>query len=192
MKHQIKKAEILKAAARVFRLKGYHGTRIQDIADALEMQKGSLYYYISTKEDLLRGLVEDIVEKSVELSDNIRNTEHKPADKVRLCMESHLRLFHENIDAFGVFISENPELINKTSKKDFFGLIKKYEKGWQQLFAEGVKSGDFRSDVDYKIIVKGGPGMLNSTYRWYRINEGYSVEEVAAIFSDMVLKGVKK
>ena len=62
-----KRPEILKAAAKVFRIKGYHATRIQDIADALGMQKGSLYYYISTKEDLLKGLVEEILEQSVEL-----------------------------------------------------------------------------------------------------------------------------
>ena len=99
MKRDNKRAEILKAAARVFRLKGYHATRIQDIADALGMQKGSLYYYISTKEDLLKGLVEDILEKSVELMNQIHNTSFKPSEKIRLCLESHLRLFHDNLDA---------------------------------------------------------------------------------------------
>ncbi len=190
MKRDTKKAEILKAAARVFRIKGYHATRIQDIADALGMQKGSLYYYISTKEDLLRGLVEDILEKSVELMNQIYNTSHKPSEKIRLCLESHLRLFHDNIDAFGIFMSEASELIRKTSQKDTRALLKEYENGWLQVFHDGVKCGEFREDTDYKIVVKGIFGMLNGTYRWYRKTDGYTVEQVAAMFAKLILNGV--
>ena len=192
MKHDFKKREILKVAAKVFRTKGYHATRIQDIADALKMQKGSLYYYISTKEDLLRGLVEDILEQSVELLGNIQDTKHKPDEKIRLCIESHLRLFHDNLDAFGIFISEDLELINKTSDKDIFHLMKNYESGWLQIFNEGIKSGAFKKDADYKIIVKGILGMLNWSYRWYHVKAGYPIQEVARIFADLILNGVNK
>lgn len=191
-KADLKKAEILKAAAKVFRTKGYHASRIQDVAETLDMQKGSLYYYIKTKEDLLKGLVEDILEKSVELLANIQDTTHSPSEKVKLCIESHLRLFHNNIDAFGVFINEDMHLINKNSEKDIFLLMKNYEKGWLKIFEEGVKNGDFRKELNHKIIVKGILGMLNWSYRWYHIKEGYSIEEVADIFSDLILNGIKK
>jgi AcrR family transcriptional regulator len=190
MKHDFKKAEILKAAAKVFRTKGYHATRIQDIADALDMQKGSLYYYIHTKEDLLQGLVEEILEQSVELLGNIHNTEHKPREKIRLCIESHLQLYHNNIDAFGVFINEDLHLINKKSNNDVFSLLKDYENGWLQIFAEGVKSGEFNAKLNYKVIVKGIFGMLNWSYRWYHVKTGYSIKQVSEIFSDLILNGV--
>jgi len=189
MKHDFKKAEILKAAAKVFRTKGYHATRIQDIADALGMQKGSLYYYISTKEDLLQGLVEEILEQSVELMDNIHNTQHKPREKIRLCVESHLQLYHNNIDAFGVFLNEDLHLINKNSNNDVFSLLKDYENGWLQIFNEGVKSGEFSDKKNYKVIVKGIFGMLNWSYRWYHAKTGYSIKQVSEIFSDFILNG---
>lgn len=189
MKHDFKKAEILKAAAKVFRTKGYHATRIQDIADALGMQKGSLYYYISTKEDLLQGLVEEILEQSVELMDNIHNTQHKPREKIRLCVESHLQLYHNNIDAFGVFLNEDLHLINKNSNNDVFSLLKDYENGWLQIFNEGVKSGEFSDKKNYKVIVKGIFGMLNWSYRWYHAKTGYSIKQVSEIFSDLILNG---
>ncbi|MDB5281005.1 MAG: transcriptional regulator [Bacteroidota bacterium] len=190
MKHDFKKAEILKTAAKVFRTKGYHATRIQDIADALGMHKGSLYYYIETKEDLLKGLVEDILEQSVELLSNIHNTQHRPHEKVRLCIESHLHLFHNNLDAFGVFINEDLELINKTSDKDVFGLMKEYEHGWMELFTEGIKTGEFDKNKNYKIIVKGIFGMLNWSYRWYHVKSGYTMKEVSEVFSDLILNGI--
>lgn len=190
IKHDLKKTEILKAAAKVFRTKGYHATRIQDIADALNMQKGSLYYYITTKEDLLKGLVEDILEQSVDLLSSIQDTQHTPAEKIRLCIESHLRLFHNNLDAFGIFISEDLELINKTSDKDIFQLMKVYENGWLEIFSEGVKSGAFRQDANYKVIVKGILGMLNWSYRWYHVKHKLSIEEISVIFADLLLNGV--
>jgi AcrR family transcriptional regulator len=190
MKHNFKKAEILKVAAKVFRTKGYHATRIQDIADALNMQKGSLYYYIDTKEDLLRGLVEEVLEESVELMANIHNTEHKPREKLRLCVESHMTLYHNNIDAFGVFLNEDLDLINKNSAKDVYGLLKEYENGWLEIFGEGVKTGDFDPALNYKVVVKGIFGMLNWSYRWYHIKTGYTIKQVSAIFSDLILNGV--
>jgi AcrR family transcriptional regulator len=190
MKHDLKKSEILKVAAKVFRAKGYHGTRIQDIAEALDMQKGSLYYYIDTKEDLLKGLVEDVVEQSVELLARINDTEHKPQDKLRLCVEGHLELYHNNIDAFGVFLNEDIELLNKNSEKDVLAMLKEYENGWYNIFMEGVKCGDFRSDRDYKVVVKGALGMLNWTYKWYHMRSGYSIKELAGMFSDLILNGI--
>ena len=57
MVQKARNAEILQTAARVFNQKGFHATRIQDIADELGMRKGSLYHYISSKEDLVQGLV---------------------------------------------------------------------------------------------------------------------------------------
>ena len=192
MKHDSKKKEILKAAAKVIRTRGFHATRIQDIADVLQMQKGSLYYYIETKEDLLKGLVEDILEQSVELLGNIQDTKHKPSEKLRLCVESNLRLFLDNIDAFGILLTEDMELINKTSEKDAFKLLRDYETGWLNIFNEGIKSGEFNPDNNYKIIVKGILGMLNWTYRWYHVNAGMPIEEVSRIFADLVLNGVNK
>jgi len=53
-----REGEILTAAARIFREKGYHGTSVQDIAEAVGLLKGSLYHYIRSKEQLLARLFE--------------------------------------------------------------------------------------------------------------------------------------
>jgi AcrR family transcriptional regulator len=192
MKKELKKEEILRAAAKVFSSKGYHAARIQDVADVLGMQKGSLYYYIKTKEDLLSGLVEDTLEKSVELTSNIYDTGHTPTEKLRLCIESHLKLFHENKDAFGVFMNEDLGLINKTSGRDIYQLMKEYEKGWEQIFIEGIKKKEFKLDLEYKLVVKSIIGMMNWSYRWYHPEMGHSISDIAKIMTDLVVSGVTK
>ena len=52
-KKKARQNEIYATAAELFANKGYHATRIQDIANQLGMRKGSLYYYFATKEDFL-------------------------------------------------------------------------------------------------------------------------------------------
>ena len=99
-------------------------------------------------------------------------------------------MYHNNIDAFGVFINEDLHLINKKSNNDVFSLLKDYENGWLQIFAEGVKSGEFNAKLNYKVIVKGIFGMLNWSYRWYHVKTGYSIKQVSEIFSDLILNGV--
>src|SRR5690242_21930048 len=57
--------EIVEAAARVFHEKGYESTSIQDIADAVGILKGSLYYYITSKEDLLFEIIRGVHEEAL-------------------------------------------------------------------------------------------------------------------------------
>src|SRR5690606_40614148 len=55
----VREGEILAVAARLFREKGYHATSMQDLAEAVGMNRGSFYYYIRTKEDLLYRVMRD-------------------------------------------------------------------------------------------------------------------------------------
>ena len=58
---QEKQAEIIAAALKIFREKGYHAASMQDLADAVGLQKASLYYYVASKEDLLTALYEQFI-----------------------------------------------------------------------------------------------------------------------------------
>jgi AcrR family transcriptional regulator len=54
----MQREEILAAAAQIFREKGYHATSMQDIAEAVHLQKGSLYHHIRSKEEILASLLD--------------------------------------------------------------------------------------------------------------------------------------
>src|SRR5262245_748429 len=67
---------------------------------------------------------------------------------------------------------------------------KQYERYWQQVLREGVKSGEFRSDLDVQVVSYGVLGMLNWTYRWYEPRGRLGVREVAEQFSALTLAGL--
>jgi len=55
-----RQAEVTQAAVEIFAQKGYRAASIQDVADKVGVLKGSLYYYIDSKEDLLWRIIEDV------------------------------------------------------------------------------------------------------------------------------------
>ncbi len=191
IRRQAREKEILEAAARVFRSKGYHAARIQDVAEAVGMQKGSLYYYISTKEDLLRGLVEGPLQAMNDTTRAILATGHRPAQKLERVIENHLRLLQEHRDTIGIFLREDLSLLDEASDRDLRALAREYEDLLEALLREGVAQGVFAAALDPRITVKALVGMCNGTYAWFRPGGRYTLPEIARRLSDLVLHGLQ-
>jgi len=190
-KRLARRREIFAAAARVFHRKGYHGTRIQDVADELGMRKGSLYYYISSKEDLLRGLVEGPIQQMIDEAQDVLATRHSAPRKLALVIESHLRCFQEHKDVWGIFLREDLDLLNRNAACDVRRLARQYHDLWEQLLREGMDSGEFDPDLEPRVVVKAIIGMCDGTYTWFRPDGTFPIREIARIFAGFALKGVE-
>ena len=100
-----RRSELTREAAKLFAQKGYHGTSIGDIADALGVQKGSLYSHIASKEDLLYETMRDGAAAFHAALDAI--PDDLPAtEKIRLARRGHLRVVAEQLDVATVFVQE--------------------------------------------------------------------------------------
>lgn len=187
-----KYAEIISAAAKVFAEKGFYGASMQDIADELGMNKSSLYYYVKAKEDLVKGLVEGVLEDILKEARKIIESGYSPASKLRRIIEAHLRHFLAHRSAFAVFLHESPKLLDRFSQADVQAVMKEYDQLLQNLIIEGQKEGEFRQNLDPKITVLGIFGMCNYSSKWYREEGEVGSAEVARIFADIALKGLKE
>lgn len=190
MPQPARRAEIHDTAAQLFREKGYHATRIQDVADALGMQKGSLYYYISSKEDLLRGIVEAPIEQMIADAREVLATGHTPEAKLTRVIEVHLRHFQENRDLFGIFLREDLDLLDQASDSDLRALVRTYDALWDDLLREGMEAGAFRDDLEPPIVRKAIIGMCNGTYTWFDPAGAKPIQEIARQFAEFALRGV--
>ena len=81
-----RREEVLETAARVFREKGYESTSIQDIADAVGILKGSLYYYMDSKEDLLYEILKGVHEEALENIKRVGELDGDALQKLRFCV----------------------------------------------------------------------------------------------------------
>src|SRR5436853_6016187 len=100
-----RRTELTREAAKLFAQKGYHGTSIGDIAEALGVQKGSLYSHISSKEDLLWETLSEGAAAFHAALDTIPD-DAAPAEKIRLALRAHLRVVAEQLDVATVFVQE--------------------------------------------------------------------------------------
>src|SRR5919108_3795098 len=100
-----RRRELSRQAARLFAEKGYHGTSIGDLAEAMGIQKGSLYAHITGKEDLLYETMREGADAFHAALDAI--PERLPAtEKIRLALRAHLRVVAEQPDVATVFVRE--------------------------------------------------------------------------------------
>jgi AcrR family transcriptional regulator len=187
-----RRAEIHEVAARLFRAKGYHATRIQDVAEALGMQKGSLYHYISSKEDLLRGIVETPIERMIADAREVLATGYPPEDKLTRVIEGHLRHFQEHRDLFGIFLREDLDLLDQASDSDLRALVGTYDALVDDLLREGMETGAFRTDLEPPVVRKAIIGMCNGTYTWFDPDGAHPIQEIARQFAAFALRGVQE
>jgi len=189
-KRQQRINKIRDAAAKLFASKGYHATSMEDIAAALDLQKGSLYYYFSSKEALLCELIEQQIDGAVEILQEIRAAAEQPTDKFRRAVEAHLKLFNQHADIQSIFLFQNLNTINRELAQSVEDLARRYRDAWRNLFESGVAAGEFRSDLDISLTIMAFEGMMNFTVMWFRQDGRLTIEEASERFFELMLNGV--
>ena len=134
-----RKSELTRQAARLFAEKGYHGTSIGDLAEAMGVQKGSLYAHIDSKADLLWEVARDGAVAFHAGLDTV--PEELPApEKIRLALRAHLRVISEQLEIATVFIREWRYLEGER-RDEFLAERRRYEERFRALFREGRELG---------------------------------------------------
>lgn len=187
-KHRFK--DILDAAARVFRQKGYYHANISDIAKKVGLQKGSLYHHIKGKEELLYEIIMSALGLYVESLRGIVIYGRPTDDAIREAIIAHMEPIGIQFDYVYVFINEMRNLPEKY-RKEADSELESYERLWIKMLEEGKASGLFKPDVDSKMTMLSIFGMCNWTVRWYNPEGKYSTPELAEIYARNILEGIK-
>lgn len=187
----VRQQEILAAAAEVFVEKGYHGATVQEIADKVGLLKGSLYYHIQGKEQLLIKVILTAVKVLEEgLGGVVSEREMEPGEKLRKAIISHMRAYETNFQEVTVFLNEMPNLPSSVRKR-VETAVKKYEAMWLSILEEGISSGQFKKDIDLRIVLNAIFGMCNWTHKWFNKKGRLSPTEIGNIYADLILRGIE-
>jgi AcrR family transcriptional regulator len=184
-----RQSEIVEAAARVFHEKGYESTSIQDIADSVGILKGSLYYYITSKEDLLYEIIRSVHEDALKNLDRITALDGTALQKIRAFVVVHFTHNAENLVKMGVFFKDFRSLGGER-RRIIVEERDKYDTFLRDLIRLGQKDGSVCRDVDPKLTAITILGMLNWIYQWYRPGGELSAVEIANAYGDFVAEGL--
>lgn len=187
-----KREEVQRAATLLFKEKGFDATSIADIAEAVGIDRASLYYYYDSKEEVLQDLVERVTVRNLEMIRALRSSDLDAADRLKQLLHNALISFHDNYPQVFVYIQE--DMTRLTSRDDPWGAAmlkqtREFEEALLDLLRDGVDAGKIRADLDLKVVSQAFWGMVNWTHRWYRPGR-YDPHHVADVFSAVFLEGI--
>jgi TetR/AcrR family transcriptional regulator, cholesterol catabolism regulator len=180
----------IKAAARVFAERGFHGATTQDIADVLGIRQASLYYYFSSKEAALELVCLKGVEGFFEAGKKIAAGRGTARERLTLLIKSHLSPLVDRGDFVKVFLNERQHLPTESRRR-----IGRWSRGLERIFEdvvkEGITKGEFRADLDPRLTTLAILGMCNAVPSWHR-KENVNVSRISAEFARLAIEGVVK
>lgn len=182
--------EILTAAARIFREKGYHGTSVRDIAESVGLLKGSLYHYIRSKEELLARLFEGALEETVHELEEIATREATPTERLGEMVRAYVRSVTANLDAVGLYLREwrslpPPQLTRLRARRRAMRTL------FETVLSEGQRRREFAAG-DPKISALAILGMCNWLYEWYRPRGRLRPEQLADELAVRAIRSVAR
>jgi len=182
-----RREELTRQAARLFAQKGYHGTSIGEIAEALGVQKGSLYAHISSKQDLLYETMAEGARAFHAGLDAIDDA-LRPTEKIRLALRSHLRVVADQLEIATVFVQEWRYLEGER-REEFVEERRRYEERIRALFREGRERGELRSDLDEATAALLVLSAANWAYTW--LQRGRDTDDLADRLYEALLDGMR-
>lgn len=181
-----RRRELFAVAATLFWERGYAGTTLQDIANAMQVRKASIYHYIDSKDDLLDQVLN-------ESFNEIRATQARIAEREGDALELLRELMHQHV----LSIASNP-IPTAVFYRDFQALSDKrrgvvlearrdYEGHLRDLIARAQSAGTISQGMSATLATRAILGLLNSIFLWYHPDGELTPEQVADQYTDMAV-----
>lgn len=184
---------ILKTSAKIFAEKGFHRTSVRDIARATKMSLSGLYYYFTTKEELLYLIQERCFLTLLQRWDQAAREDMDVRARIGLFAENHLSFFRHNMHEMKVMAHEDESLTGVFNDK-ILVLKRRYVKVLMDLIDEWQRS-EGQRDIDLRVATFSLFGMMNWIYTWYQAKRDVPlpqlIEQMLRVFFFGVLNAGK-
>ena len=182
------RVDILKSAAKAFRRLGYHGATVEQIAAALHMKKGNLYYYFKNKEEILFACHQYSLDRLVPLLDEIERSGATADVKLRRLIDAFVHTILDELHGTALLV--DLEALTPAHRRAVIVRRDKFDHGMRMIIEEGIATGVFTSG-DPKLIGFAMLGAINWIARWYNPAGPSTSDEVATRFADYLIAGLR-
>jgi TetR/AcrR family transcriptional regulator, cholesterol catabolism regulator len=179
--------ELVDVAARLFAERGYHGTSMADLAEAMGVQKGSLYSLTGSKQELLVTIASEGAAAFHAALDALPEN-MEPLERVRAALRGHLAVVAAQVDAATVFTREW-RFLDEPGRTSFRDERRRYEERWRTLLREAAERGSLRADLDVEATVLLVLSAANWAYTWIRPDA--DTDALADRFFAVLVEGVR-
>lgn len=176
-------------AARLFAEKGFAETGVTDLTDAMGLQRGGLYHYIRSKEDLLFAIHERSTTPLLKQVLDIESRGDPPETTLRLLARAMLADIEQFRNEVIVVFSEWRKINDDPRWEGVRQDRREIEAVFDRTMARGEEEGTF-AFKDRRASLLGFLGMLNYSHQWFRPGGRMGADQIADLFTDIFLQGV--
>lgn len=184
-----RRLDILKSAAAAFRRRGYHGASVDEIASALAMTKGNLYYYFRNKEEILFACHEYSLDVLLALLAEVQASDAAPDAQLRALVEAFVHLILDELQGTALTLDlqalSPPLLQTIVTRRDQF------DRGLRAIIQQGIDSGRF-APGDAKMVAFAVMGAVNWIAKWFDPAGPMTSQQIAASFADYLVGGLTR
>jgi AcrR family transcriptional regulator len=182
-----RRLEILRAAGREFRTRGFTETGMREIATAAALSPANLYNYFRGKHEILYFCQDNSLDRLIASLEEARHLRLSAAERLRLVIVSHLRCVLDEVEGSAAHLLQTslPHRLQRSlvSKRD------RYEDGVRQLIISGIRSREFVS-CDPALATRAVLGALNWSVRWFSPEGALTATQIADGFADYLIRGL--
>ncbi len=183
-----RRVEILKSAAAAFRRRGYHGASVDEIASALEMTKGNLYYYFRNKEDILYACHEYSLDILLRLLHDVEAEDVRPDIKLRKLVLAFVHLILDELH--GTALTLDPDALSPPLFEKVLVKRDEFDRGLRAIIREGMDAGTL-APGDPKMVEFAMMGAVNWISKWYDPQGPMSSQQIGEAFADYLVGQMK-
>ena len=184
-----RRIEILKSAAAAFRRRGYHGASVDEIASALEMTKGNLYYYFKNKEEILFACHEYSLDLLLGLMADVQAEASSPEAKLRRLVLAFVHIILDELH--GTALTLDAESLSPPLLKQVIARRDQFDKGMRAIIQAGIDQGAF-TPGNPKMIEFAIMGAVNWISKWYDPAGPATSDQIGEAFANYLVGGLLK
>jgi AcrR family transcriptional regulator len=186
-RYQARRLEILRAAGREFRTRGFAETGMREIATAADLSPANLYNYFHGKDEILFFCQDSALDRLLANLEKTLRARAGATEKLHSVITFHLRCVLDEVEGSAAHLVTNsiPHHLQKRllAKRD------RYEQGLRQIIAAGIRSEEFVA-TDPALAARAILGALNSTVLWFNSQGPLTAEQLAENFATYLTRGL--
>jgi AcrR family transcriptional regulator len=183
-----RREQIYRAASALFSERGYRATSIRDIARELDLQGGSLYAHISSKEDVLWEIIARVAESFSAAVRPIAEADGPAPERLRAMIHAHVGVVVNELARAAVFFQDWRQL-SEPRRSEVLALRDAYEAVFRRTIADGVTNGELQTS-DPRLATMFVLTALNGIPGWFRSDGELTADDIADELANLVLDGL--
>jgi AcrR family transcriptional regulator len=189
IRYEARRREISDAAATLFAQQGYEATSFSDIAEAVGLLKGSLYYYAPSKEDLLYSVIHEVHLAGRELVERNSAGDYDTITQLRNVVGDAVTFLIESREK-NVIAMRDYRALSEQSQKELGDERLVFWNYLRRLIERGKAEGTIRADVDTLVVATAILGAINYLPAWYERGRPPSIARMVAGYRDFLIQGL--